>query len=96
MMQDALQVKPGTPIEHEGKTYYGCCDMCAEKLARTPSATRRQLIPLRMPAWTRRQPSSTRLREVLFTLKLKRAGGDSRRTLLATWRHSPAGDMNHA
>ena len=36
MMQDALQVKPGTPIEHEGKTYYGCCEMCAEKLARNP------------------------------------------------------------
>ena len=36
MMQDALQVKPGTPIEHEGKTYYGCCAMCAEKLAANP------------------------------------------------------------
>ena len=36
MMQDALQVKPGTPIEHEGKTYYGCCAMCAEKLAAHP------------------------------------------------------------
>jgi YHS domain-containing protein len=36
MMQDALQVKPGTPIEHEGKTYYGCCQMCADKLRQSP------------------------------------------------------------
>lgn len=37
MMQDSLQVKPGEPIEIDGKTYYGCCPMCAEKMKTDPS-----------------------------------------------------------
>ncbi len=36
MMQDSLQVKPGVPIEVNGKTYYGCCPMCAEKMKTEP------------------------------------------------------------
>jgi YHS domain-containing protein len=36
MMQDSLQVKPGVPIEYGGKTYYGCCPMCAEKMKGQP------------------------------------------------------------
>ena len=36
MMQDSLQVKPGTPIEIEGRTYYGCCSMCAGKMKADP------------------------------------------------------------
>ena len=37
MMQDSLQVKPGTPIEIDGKTYYGCCSMCAGKMKANPA-----------------------------------------------------------
>lgn len=37
MMQDSLQVKPGTPIEIDGKTYYGCCSMCAGKMKAEPA-----------------------------------------------------------
>lgn len=36
MMQDSLQVKPGVPIDYGGKTYYGCCPMCAEKMKADP------------------------------------------------------------
>ena len=36
MMQDSLQVKPGTPIEIDGKTYFGCCSMCAGKMKGEP------------------------------------------------------------
>ncbi len=36
MMQDSLQVKPGIPIQHDGKTYYGCCEMCAAKVKSEP------------------------------------------------------------
>lgn len=37
MMQDSLQVKPGEPIVIDGKTYYGCCSMCAGKMKSEPS-----------------------------------------------------------
>lgn len=36
MMQDMILAKPGIPIEHNGKRYYGCCEMCKEKIAREP------------------------------------------------------------
>ena len=36
MMQDTVMVKPGVPIVHDGKTYYGCCAMCADKLKKDP------------------------------------------------------------
>src|SRR5688572_25608306 len=36
MMQDMVLTKPGIPIQHEGKTYYGCCAMCKEKIASEP------------------------------------------------------------
>ena len=36
MMQDMVLTKPGIAIQHEGKTYYGCCQMCKEKIASDP------------------------------------------------------------
>lgn len=37
MMQDMVLTKPGIAIEHAGKTYYGCCDMCKQKIASEPA-----------------------------------------------------------
>ena len=36
MMQDMILTKPGVPIQYQGKTYYGCCDMCKEKIRTEP------------------------------------------------------------
>ena len=36
MVNDAVQAKAGEPITHGGKTYYGCCAMCAEKIRTEP------------------------------------------------------------
>ena len=36
MMQDMVLTKPGIAIEYQGKTYYGCCDMCKEKIKNAP------------------------------------------------------------
>ena len=36
MMQDMVLTKPGIAIQYEGKTYYGCCDMCKEKIKSEP------------------------------------------------------------
>jgi len=36
MMQDMVLTKPGIAIEYEGKTYYGCCDMCKDKIKNQP------------------------------------------------------------
>ncbi len=36
MMQDTVLPSPGLPIEHEGKTYYGCCPMCQGKMLSDP------------------------------------------------------------
>lgn len=36
MMQDMVLGKPGIAIEHKGKTYYGCCEMCKQKIAQDP------------------------------------------------------------
>ena len=33
MVNDALFQKDQIPVEVEGKTYYGCCQMCKAKLA---------------------------------------------------------------
>jgi len=30
MMQDMVLGKAGIPIQYEGETYYGCCEMCKE------------------------------------------------------------------
>ena len=36
MMQDMVLGKAGIPIQFEGKTYYGCCEMCKEKIRKEP------------------------------------------------------------
>lgn len=36
MMQDMVLNKPGIAIEHNGKTYYGCCEMCRDKIKSAP------------------------------------------------------------
>jgi YHS domain-containing protein len=37
MMQDTLQVKPGVPVQFDGRTYYGCCPMCAQTMTAEPA-----------------------------------------------------------
>lgn len=36
MVQDTVMDTPAVPVEHEGKTYYGCCDMCKGKIKADP------------------------------------------------------------
>lgn len=36
MMQDTVMLKPGIPIEHEGRTYYGCCANCSKTIKAEP------------------------------------------------------------
>ena len=38
MIQDMVMAKPGIPVQHGGKTYYGCCPMCKDKLAQQPES----------------------------------------------------------
>lgn len=43
MMQDMILTKPGVPIQYQGKTYYGCCEMCKEKIRIDPKKYTRSL-----------------------------------------------------
>src|SRR5438093_11926943 len=36
MMQDMVLTRPGIAIQYEGKTYYGCCEMCKQKIKNEP------------------------------------------------------------
>jgi YHS domain-containing protein len=38
MINNQFMGKPQIPIEAEGITYYGCCEMCKTKLAEDPSS----------------------------------------------------------
>ena len=38
MMTNQLFVKEQIPVEVEGKTYYGCCEMCKEKIKNDPES----------------------------------------------------------
>ena len=38
MMTDQQFVKEQIPVEVEGKTYYGCCEMCKAKIKNTPES----------------------------------------------------------
>lgn len=38
MVNDQLFVKEQIPVEFEGKTYYGCCEMCKERIKSNPSS----------------------------------------------------------
>ncbi len=37
MMQDTIHGSPAIPLVRDGKTYYGCCEMCKEKIASEPA-----------------------------------------------------------
>ncbi len=38
MVNNALMGKEQIPVEVEGKTYYGCCEMCKGRLAQDPTS----------------------------------------------------------
>lgn len=38
MVNDQFMGKPQIPVEVEGRTYYGCCAMCKDKLNQQPTA----------------------------------------------------------
>ena len=38
MINDALFVKDQIPVVVDGRTHYGCCEMCKERLAKNPAA----------------------------------------------------------
>lgn len=38
MVNDQFMGKPQIPVEVEGRTYYGCCAMCKDKLTQQPAA----------------------------------------------------------
>ena len=46
MMQDMVLGKPGIPIDFAGKTYYGCCEMCKEKIKRQPQKYTKAIDPV--------------------------------------------------
>ena len=38
MVNDQFMGKPQIPVEVEGRTYYGCCPMCKDRLTRQPES----------------------------------------------------------
>ena len=46
MMQDMVLTKPGIAIQYQGKTYYGCCAMCKEKIKQEPQKYTRAIDPV--------------------------------------------------
>jgi YHS domain-containing protein len=36
MMQDTVMAVPAVPLARDGKTYFGCCEMCKAKIAAEP------------------------------------------------------------
>jgi len=38
MMNDKRFAEPQIPVEVEGRTYYGCCAMCKQRLSNDPGA----------------------------------------------------------
>jgi YHS domain-containing protein len=36
MMQDTVMAVPAVPLTHNGKSYFGCCEMCKAKIAAQP------------------------------------------------------------
>ena len=46
MMQDMVLTKPGIAIQYGGKTYYGCCAMCKEKIKSEPKKYTRAIDPV--------------------------------------------------
>jgi YHS domain-containing protein len=46
MMQDMLMLQEGIPLKHEGKTYYGCCEMCKDRIAQEPERYTKAVDPI--------------------------------------------------
>ncbi|HUG43474.1 MAG TPA: hypothetical protein VMN76_04435 [Acidobacteriota bacterium] len=46
MMQDMLMQQPGIPLKHDGKTYYGCCEMCKDRIAQEPERYTKAVDPI--------------------------------------------------
>jgi YHS domain-containing protein len=38
MVNNQLMAKPQIPVEVQGRTYYGCCAMCKDRLANDPAS----------------------------------------------------------
>lgn len=36
MMQDTVMAAPAIPLQHGGRTYYGCCEMCKKRIEDDP------------------------------------------------------------
>ena len=46
MVQDTVMNKPAVPVEHDGKTYYGCCNMCKGTIQSDPERYTRATDPV--------------------------------------------------
>lgn len=46
MVQDTVMNKPAVPVEHDGKTYYGCCNMCKGTIESDPERYTRATDPV--------------------------------------------------
>jgi YHS domain-containing protein len=46
MMQDMVLTRPGIAIQYEGQTYYGCCEMCKQKIKNEPGKYTKAVDPV--------------------------------------------------
>jgi YHS domain-containing protein len=46
MVQDTVMAVPAVPVTHDGKTYYGCCEMCKGRIASEPERFTRGTDPV--------------------------------------------------
>lgn len=46
MVQDTVMAVPAVPVSHDGKTYYGCCEMCKGRIASEPERFTRGIDPV--------------------------------------------------
>lgn len=46
MMQDSVMEKAGVPVQYMGKTYYGCCPMCSDRITSEPEKYTKALDPV--------------------------------------------------
>src|SRR5437867_7510443 len=79
MMQDMVLTKPGIAIQYQGKTYYGCCAMCKEKIKNEPKKYTRAIDPVSGKQVDKADRKSTRLNSshrtisyAVFCLKKKK------------------------
>src|SRR5262249_48228058 len=46
MMQDMVLTRPGIAIQYQSKTYYGCCEMCKQKIKNEPTKYTKAVDPV--------------------------------------------------